>query len=237
MVKYSLITKNIFTGEETVLIQKKPLIEIDSFIYNSFSSLEEIKRYFNVSDKSKLKIKYTYQSGPKYLDLILQNNSNYSFLSIIENTKNSYINPDIDQFNVFVNSFINSFTLDEVEYLRNNGYINTKMYFDLYEYKNCITSEKGEIYKDIKYGLKRYLEFRKLYMGIKQYRSKSEKKHQIKQNDEEVVQKKISTDDDLLNNLYNNGGLDEVYSTYDLDELRNIDDNYELGIDGVRKKR
>ena len=237
MVKYSLITENIFTGEVTVLIEKKPLIEIDSFIYNSFSSLDEIKRHFNVSDGSELKIKYTYQSGPKFLDLILKNDSNYSFLSIIRNTEGCYINTDIDQFNIFVNSFINSFTLDEVEYLRDNGYINKKMYFDLYDYKSCITNEKHEIYRDIKYGLKRYLEFRKLYMGVKAYRSRAEKSNQTHQNDEEVVPRRISTDDELLNNLYNNGGLDEVYSTYDFDELRSIDTDDELGIDGFTKKR
>lgn len=237
MVKYSLITQNIFSGKETVLIEKKPLIEIDNFIYNSFSSLDEIKRHFNVSDESELKIKYIYQSGPKYLDLLLQNNSNYSFLSIIRNTKDSYINTDISQFNMFVNSFINSFTLDEVEYLRDNGYINKKMYFDLHDYKSCITSEKNEIYRDIKYGLKRYLEFRKLYIGVQVYRSRTKKDNQLCKIDEEVIPRRISTDDELLNNLYNNGGLDEVYSIYDFDELRNLDQNGELEIDGLRKKR
>lgn len=232
MVKYSLVTKNIFTDEVKVLIEKKPLIELDRYIYNSFSSLDEIKRHFNVSDESELKIKYTYQSGPKFLDLILKNNSNYSFLSIIRNTKDSYINTDIDQFNIFVNSFINSFTLDEIKYLRDNGYINKKMYFDLVDYKNCITGEKYEIYRDIKYSLKRYLEFRKLYIGVNKYRNRTFIENN--QNDVEIISRGISTDDELLNNLYNNGDMDSVYSNFDLDELLLIDGYEQLPIDGLK---
>lgn len=229
MVKYSLVTKNMITDKTEVLIEKKPLIEIDKFIYEQFSSIDEIKKYFKVSSDSELKIKYIYQSGPKYLDLILKNNSNYSFLSILKNTNGAYIDDRVDAFNIIINNFINSVTVDEINFLRNQGYINKKTFFDLLDYKKGLNEDKKEIYYDIKRDLKRYLEFRKLYIGIQRYRNNNSK--------EEKIKNIISTSDEYLNDLYNNGDLDEVYGSYDLDDLRNIEGIEQLNIDGFRKKR
>lgn len=230
MVKYSLVTKNMITDKIEVLIEKKPLIEIDKFIYEQFSSLDEIKKYFKVSSDSELKIKYIYQSGPKYLDLILKNNLNYSFLSILENTSGAYIDDRVDAFNIMINNFINSVTVDEIKFLRNQGYINKKTFFDLLDYKKGLNEDKKEIYYDIKRDLKRYLEFRKLYIGIQKYRNKSKVK-------EDEMKNIISTGDEYLNDLYNKGDLDEVYGSYDIDDLRNIEGIEQLNIDGLGKKR
>ena len=48
MARYSLIAKNIIDGTQTVLIPKKSLVEIDRFIYETFSDSEDVCKYFNI---------------------------------------------------------------------------------------------------------------------------------------------------------------------------------------------
>ena len=56
MARYSLIAKNIIDGTQTVLIPKKSLVEIDRFIYETFSDSEDVCKYFNISTNFELSI-------------------------------------------------------------------------------------------------------------------------------------------------------------------------------------
>ena len=58
--------------------------------------------------------------------------------------------------------------------------------------------------------LQRYLNFRKLMVGLQKYKNRT-----LIKNNDVYTKKVISTDDELLNNLFNNGDMDSVYSNYD----------------------
>ena len=78
--------------------------------------------------------------------------------------------------------------------------------------------------------LQRYINFRKLYIGLYNY------EHHIYPSIPQKQEKKlVSTDNELVNSSYNNGGLDEVYSIFDLDDLKRIDGIDDLKIDGIKR--
>lgn len=240
MPKYSLIAKSIIDDKQTVLIPKKSLIEIDRFIYETFSDLEGVCKYFNVPPNSKLFVAYTYNHITKYLDLLFKHKYEFNLSSILKTANGSSINDQNEDFMKIFNRFMSVFTIDEINYLYNMGYINKRIYDNLFEYKNLDVSSYQTISdkKDILYSTRKqllnYLNFRKLCVGLLQYQQKGGESQMTLDDD---LKRIISTDDELLNSLYNNGDMDSVYSNYDLDDLLLIDGHEQLPIDILKKKK
>lgn len=237
MARYSLIAKNIIDGKQTVLIPKKSLVEIDRFIYETFSDLEGVCKYFNVPTNSHLFIAYTYNRVTKYLNLLYKNTLKLNISSILKDTHGSNINEKNNDFINIFNDFMNVFTIDEINYLFNMDYIDKKLYDNLFAYRNLDPynyqniSDRNDIRYSTKYMLQRYLNFRKLMVGLQKYKNRT-----LIKNNDVCTKKVISTDDELLNNLFNNGDMDSVYSNYDLDDLSLISGSEQLPVDVLRKK-
>ena len=237
MSRYSLIAKNIIDGKQTVLIPKKSLVEIDRFIYETFSDLEGVCKYFNVPTNSHLFIAYTYNRVTKFLDLLYKNTLKLNISSILKDTYGSNINEKNYEFANIFNDFMNVFTIDEINYLFDNDYIGRKLYDNLFAYRNLDSSnyqnisDRNDIRYSTKYMLQRYLSFRKLIVGLQKYKNRS-----LIKNNDVCTKQVISTDDELLNNLFNNGDMDSVYSNYDLDDLSLISGSEQLPVDVLRKK-
>lgn len=237
MSRYSLIAKNIIDGKQTVLIPKKSLVEIDRFIYETFSDLEGVCKYFNVPTNSHLFIAYTYNRVTKYLNLLYKNTLKLNISSILKDTHGSNINEKNNEFVNIFNDFMNVFTIDEINYLFNMDYIDKKLYDNLFAYRNLDPynyqniSDRNDIRYSTKYMLQRYLNFRKLMVGLQKYKNRT-----LIKNNDVCTKKVISTDDELLNNLFNNGDMDSVYSNYDLDDLSLISGSEQLPVDVLRKK-
>ena len=237
MSRYSLIAKNIIDGKQNVLIPKKSLVEIDRFIYETFSDLEGVCKYFNVPTNSHLFIAYTYNRVTKFLDLLYKNTLKLNISSILKDTYGSNINEKNNEFANIFNDFMNVFTIDEINYLFDNDYIGRKLYDNLFAYRNLdpsnyqSISDRNDIRYSTKYMLQRYLNFRKLMVGLQKYKNRT-----LIKNNDVCTKKVISTDDELLNNLFNNGDMDSVYSNYDLDDLSLISGSEQLPVDVLRKK-
>lgn len=237
MSKYSLIAKNIIDGKQTVLIPKKSLVEIDRFIYETFSDSEDVCKYFNISTNFELYVVYTYNKVTKYLNLLYKNNFKHNISTILNDTNGSNINEKNNDFINIFNDFMNVFTIDEINYLFNMDYIDKKLYDNLFAYRNLdpsnyqSISDRNDIRYSTKYMLQRYLNFRKLMVGLQKYKNRT-----LIKNNDVCTKKVISTDDELLNNLFNNGDMDSVYSNYDLDDLSLISGSEQLPVDVLRKK-
>lgn len=237
MARYSLIAKNIIDGKQTVLIPKKSLVEIDRFIYETFSDSEDVCKYFNISTNFELYVVYTYNKVTKYLNLLYKNNFKHNISTILNDTNGSNINEKNNDFINIFNDFMNVFTIDEINYLFNMDYIDKKLYDNLFAYRNLdpsnyqSISDRNDIRYSTKYMLQRYLNFRKLMVGLQKYKNRT-----LIKNNDVCTKKVISTDDELLNNLFNNGDMDSVYSNYDLDDLSLIIGSEQLPVDVLRKK-
>lgn len=237
MARYSLIAKNIIDGTQTVLIPKKSLVEIDRFIYETFSDSEDVCKYFNISTNFELYVVYTYNKVTKYLNLLYKNNFKHNISTILNDTNDSNINEKNNAFINIFNDFMNVFTIDEINYLFNMDYIDKKLYDNLFAYRNLDSSnyqsisDRNDIRYSTKYMLQRYLNFRKLMVGLQKYKNRT-----LIKNNDVYTKKVISTDDELLNNLFNNGDMDSVYSNYDLDDLSLISGSEQLPVDVLRKK-
>ena len=237
MARYSLIAKNIIDGKQTVLIPKKSLVEIDRFIYETFSDSEDVCKYFNISTNFELYVVYTYNKVTKYLNLLYKNNFKHNISTILNDTNGSNINEKNNEFINIFNDFMNVFTIDEINYLFNMDYIDKKLYGNLLVYRNLDSSnyqnisDRNDIRYSTKYMLQRYLNFRKLMVGLQKYKNRT-----LIKNNDVCTKKVISTDDELLNNLFNNGNMDSVYSNYDLDDLSLISGSEKLPVDVLRKK-
>lgn len=237
MARYSLIAKNIIDGKQMVLIPKKSLVEIDRFIYETFSDSEDVCKYFNISTNFELYVVYTYNKVTKYLNLLYKNNFKHNISTILNDTNGSNINEKNNDFINIFNDFMNVFTIDEINYLFNMDYIDKKLYDDLFAYRNLdpsnyqSISDRNDIRYSTKYMLQRYLNFRKLMVGLQKYKNRT-----LIKNNDVCTKKVISTDDELLNNLFNNGDMDSVYSNYDLDDLSLISGSEQLPVDVLRKK-
>ena len=237
MARYSLIAKNIIDGTQTVLIPKKSLVEIDRFIYETFSDSEDVCKYFNISTNFELYVVYTYNKVTKYLNLLYKNNFKHNISTILNDTNGSNINEKNNDFINIFNDFMNVFTIDEINYLFNMDYIDKKLYDNLFAYRNLdpsnyqSISDRNDIRYSTKYMLQRYLNFRKLMVGLQKYKNRT-----LIKNNDVCTKKVISTDDELLNNLFNNGDMDSVYSNYDLDDLSLISGSEQLPVDVLRKK-
>lgn len=237
MARYSLIAKNIIDGKQMVLIPKKSLVEIDRFIYETFSDSEDVCKYFNISTNFELYVVYTYNKVTKYLNLLYKNNFKHNISTILNDTNGSNINEKNNDFINIFNDFMNVFTIDEINYLFNMDYIDKKLYDDLFAYRNLDPSnyqnisDRNDIIYSTKYMLQRYLNFRKLMVGLQKYKNRT-----LIKNNDVCTKKVISTDDELLNNLFNNGDMDSVYSNYDLDDLSLISGSEQLPVDVLRKK-
>lgn len=237
MARYSLIAKNIIDGKQMVLIPKKSLVEIDRFIYETFSDSEDVCKYFNISTNFELYVVYTYNKVTKYLNLLYKNNFKHNISTILNDTNGSNINEKNNDFINIFNDFMNVFTIDEINYLFNMDYIDKKLYDNLFAYRNLdpsnyqSISDRNDIRYSTKYMLQRYLNFRKLMVGLQKYKNRT-----LIKNNDVCTKKVISTDDELLNNLFNNGDMDSVYSNYDLDDLSLISGSEQLPVDVLRKK-
>ncbi len=237
MARYSLIAKNIIDGTQTVLIPKKSLVEIDRFIYETFSDSEDVCKYFNISTNFELYVVYTYNKVTKYLNLLYKNNFKHNISTILNDINGSNINEKNNAFINIFNDFMNVFTIDEINYLFNMDYIDKKLYDNLFAYRNLDSSnyqsisDRNDIRYSTKYMLQRYLNFRKLMVGLQKYKNRT-----LIKNNDVCTKKVISTDDELLNNLFNNGDMDSVYSNYDLDDLSLISGSEQLPVDVLRKK-
>lgn len=237
MARYSLIAKNIIDGTQTVLIPKKSLVEIDRFIYETFSDSEDVCKYFNILTNFELYVVYTYNKVTKYLNLLYKNSFKHNISTILNDTNGSNINEKNNDFINIFNDFMNVFTIDEINYLFNMDYIDKKLYDNLFAYRNLdpsnyqSISDRNDIRYSTKYMLQRYLNFRKLMVGLQKYKNRT-----LIKNNDVCTKKVISTDDELLNNLFNNGDMDSVYSNYDLDDLSLISGSEQLPVDVLRKK-
>ena len=156
MPKYSLIAKNIIDDKQTVLIPKQSLIEIDRFIYETFSDLEGVCKYFNVPPNSKLLIAYTYNHITRYLDLLFKHKYEFNLSSILKTANGSSINDQNEDFIKIFNQFMSVFTIDEINYLHNMGYINKR----IYECKKC----KNIIDRDLNASINIMFEGLKMYI-------------------------------------------------------------------------
>lgn len=233
MVTYRLMTTNVITGDKKILLQEKKLSKLDEFVYKNFSTLDSVAAYFDILSDSDFDITYIYKNQPKYLDLIL-NVGKYNFLDIIKSVEDNKISGDSKLFIQIFEDVLKKYPDEKLFFLLNNNYISKRIYDFIYEYRNCDFSkndernDKFELYSQIKSELKRYITFRKLYSGIQQLETG------VPSNIEPRVV--ANTEDLLLNKLYNEGDLDCVYSTYDLDDLHLLDGTENLGIDGLKKK-
>ena len=106
MARYSLIAKNIIDGTQTVLIPKKSLVEIDRFIYETFSDSEDVFKYFNISTNFEIYVVYTYNKVTKYLNLLYKNNFKHNISTILNDTNGSNINEKNNDFINIFNDFI-----------------------------------------------------------------------------------------------------------------------------------
>lgn len=229
MVKYSLVSKNVINSQTTVLIEKKPLIAIDKFIFNNFRNEDEIRDYYKLTNDEIIKIAYKNRKAVKYIALIYKDNTNYFLKSIMNATDGSSIDVRNDKYLIFITNFIDSIDMEKVEDLFNRQYINLKVYNELMAYLTTPYNEYDYFYNFLKYHLSNYLSFRKLFVGLNHYKNKGLNNF----DDEKSL---ISTGDELLNKLYNNGGLDAVYGVYDLDDIITIEGAEQLNVDSFSKK-
>ena len=166
-----------------------------------------------------------------------KNNFKHNISTILNDTNGSNINEKNNDFINIFNDFMNVFTIDEINYLFNMDYIDKKLYDNLFAYRNLDSSnyqsisDRNDIRYSTKYMLQRYLNFRKLMVGLQKYKNRT-----LIKNNDVCTKKVISTDDELLNNLFNNGDMDSVYSNYDLDDLSLISGSEQLPVDVLRKK-
>lgn len=242
MVKYSLVAKNVVTDHTVILLDNQSLINIDKHICNGFENMNELRKHFNIADNYDVLIRYIYGQKIKYLETITKDICDYNLSGILSYTNGANIDKNLSYFINYVNQFLLKCNRERVEFLVKYGYIDSKVHSDLIEYLQTINvcyDIKSEIVSELGAILKRYINFRRLYMGSynfenKNFISKSRPKVEI-----EERKKLVFTEDELLNDVYNNAGLDGVYSLYDLDDLKHIDGIDELNIDGIAftKKR
>lgn len=230
MVKYSLVARNVLDGNTTILIEKKPLIEIDKFVYG-FDSEKKLKNYYQLDENYRLQIKYVYNRIARYLELILKNGSNHVFKNVLDYTNGNSIPLNLSAFEKYINDFINSFDQSELDFLFKYQYIDSWLYYNLLDYIGSFNlGDQQTIIYNVKSTLRRYINFRKLYLGVYNF------KHNIVPEPFRFIpdeKKKVCTENEYLDNLYNNGGLDVVYSLFDLEDLQKIDGAEQLGIDGI----
>lgn len=233
MVTYRLIAKNELNNKK-IILEKHKLSELDKFIYTSFNNEFELSKYFEMGN-SKFYITYIYQNNAKILDIILKDNNSY-FSFLLNNSHKNSVDTNSTNFRMFIDEFISETTNEQLKFLLANGYIDKYTYNNLMEMKNNNKSgfdyarDMSELFSYLKQDLKKYINFRKLYSGIIAYNNRSAKI--IKSGDELVA----NTSNELVNDLFNNGGYDELYSRFDLDDLNKIDGIEDLGIDGIGKK-
>lgn len=234
MVTYRLIATNVVNDEEKILLQEKKLSKLDEFIYRNFSTLDSVASYFNIISDSEFSIKFIYNNNPRYLDLIL-NVGNYNFLDIIKSVDDNKIDKNSKLFIQIYETVLKNYSKEQLWFLVQNGYISKRIHDFILEYRNydyCKNDEridKADLYYQIKSELSRYITFRRLYSGIQQLNAG------VKPNIKPSAVAK--TDDSLINDLFNNGDLDSVYSTYDIDDLRFVDGVESLEIDGINLKK
>ncbi len=229
MQKYYLASQNIVNGSQKIILEKSNLLDMDKYIYN-FDSEASLNEYYGVDENHYLNIMYVYKKMYKYLDLITRKKTNDDFKGILDHTENNLV---VYGFSNFMNKFFREFNQTQLEYLYRYGYINSMVYYDLLAYIGIPYYHAGDeqniIYK-VKMILQRYINFRKLYIGLYNY------EHHIYPSIPQKQEKKlVSTDNELVNSSYNNGGLDEVYSIFDLDDLKRIDGIDDLKIDGIKR--
>ena len=231
MVTYHLVSKSE-NNNKKVMLKRHKLSELDNFIYNNFKSEIELSNYFEIAE-GKFYITYTYQNNPKISDLILKD-ENRDFSYLLHNTSKNNIDTNSKSFRNIIAQFLNNTSVSEIKYLFENNYIDKYTYNNLMEMKNCskggldYARDMSELFSYIKQDLKRYISFRKFYSGIIAYNNHETK---IVNAEEPLIAK---TSNDYVNDAFNNGGYDELYSYFDLDDLYKIDGIEELGI--ARKK-
>lgn len=230
MIKYSLVSRNIIGTKTQILMEKRYLADIDKFVFNNFASLDEIRKYFKLTNEDNVSITYKVRNCLKSLELIYKDNTNYFLASIMEATKGIEIDMRTTYFLLFIADFMKNIDETKLKYLFSKNYINLKVYNELLIYICDHYNEYDYFYNFFKYNLRNYLSFRRLYTGLAKYNVKD-----LITFDEE--KKLVFTEDELLNKLYNNDGLDAVYSTYDLDDLNHIEGVEQLSIDVFSKKK
>lgn len=235
MVTYKLVAETVFDNKRIILEEKKlPLL--DAFIYRGFSSIPEMSDYFDIP-ASNFYIKYVYDKKLKNMDIIL-NDGNDDFASLLYSSKNNKIDTDSLSFVNIMSEFYYLVNNKKLRFLFEHNYIDRKSYNDIYAYLNMSRNsydynrDRNDLRYEIKRSLSHYINFRKFYSGLKRLQEGVVS--------EFVPQKRVAkTDNDLLNSCFNTGGLDMVYSNFDLDEISLIEGADSLGIDGISytKKR
>lgn len=233
MVTYRLISKDENNNKKIVL-EKHKLSEMDSFIYNSFQSEFELSKHFEI-ENGKFYITYIYQNNPKILDIILKdNNREFSFL--LHNLSKNNVDVNSVSFRTLINKLIDNTSLSQIEFLYKNNYIDKYTYNDLIGIKTNnkngldYVRDTAELFGYLKQDLKKYINFRKLYSGIIAYNHHEKRIY----SDEKII---ANTDNELVNSSFNNGGYDELYSCFDLDQLYKLDGIEELGIGDKKNRR
>ncbi len=229
MIKYSLVSSNIISTKTQIFMGKQYLVDIDKFVFNNFASLDEIRKYFKLTNDDNVSITYKARNYLKSLELIYKDNTNYFLASIMEATKGIEIDMRTNYFLIFITDFMENIDEKKLNYLFSRNYINLKVYNELLAYIYDHYNEYDYFYNFLKYNLRNYLSFRRLYTGLAKYSVKN-----LAAFNEE--KKFVFTEDELLNKLYNTDGLDAVYSTYDLDDLKHIEGVEQLSIDVFSKK-
>lgn len=174
-----------------------------------------------------------YRNGPKYLPLIYDDKILKSVSKDIDNDRyNDFVFYVLKQLEVQLTNrvffrYITTKNIENVKEDSNGNHLNQKLIDSIIEYYNVfirnenIDSNRAELQYAILSEIFNYKQLRTLYMFMEEY---SKKIDQIEVKYEKPNKK--DTDDipfipPDIDYAYKQGGMDEVYSTFDLDDLEN----------------
>ena len=182
-------------------------------------------------------IKY-FHKGPRYIPLIFNNSELYNILK--QNNENEYYEFvfyvlklfEAEIFNRTFYKYLIHTNISNMNQNKNGNYLNLKLikriieYYDEYVVQNDIDSNKADIQYSILKELFNYKQFRTKYMFYNEYMKRKEEIKQAeiegKYSEEMIIPEDYEDMCDIPEEIeiaYKNGGMDEVYSITDLDDI------------------
>lgn len=178
-------------------------------------------------------IKY-FRNGPQYLPLIYNDSLMVNVIRNLDNDKYSeFVFYVLKQLEVQLSSdvfyrYITTKNIENGKQNSNGNYLNQKLINSIMEYYNVyikgqrIDSNKAEVQHAILKEIWNYKQLRTLYMFLEEYSKKIENSVNIQQEEPSFEQKNEEELPDIpeaIDYAYKNGGMDGVYSSFDLDDL------------------